>query len=137
MSKSPEEIKSAVLKECERVCPKPETGAEIGKKMSIYRPSSDLWIIETERWTGQNDVICSVSVGIPEHDDNWELAYRILNIEAREFEERANGLVGALKNANLAIIDVLQHGDSSDKLRIAHKINSEALNQWKGGGNGI
>lgn len=165
MSKSPEEIKDAVLKCCETVTRMhdleiveyfPQLGIQLDSLHGAWRfceMHPDLgWHVTLSIYpelleTGKNYL----------HHPDWIKAYHLLNIEGRELEEKYNallklsnqiqekadsieertqGLVDALKNANLAIIDVLQHGDSSDKLRIAHKINSEALNQWKGGGNG-
>ncbi len=49
------------------------------------------------------------------------------SLEFKQLKLRIQQLEDRLRDTNQAIIDVDKHKDSFDKLRVAHRLNSEAL----------
>lgn len=49
------------------------------------------------------------------------------SIEFNHLKLRIQQLEDRLRDTNQSIVDVDKHGDSFDKLRVAHRLNSEAL----------
>lgn len=87
--KTPEEIRLAVLKECERLCPTKMGRFLIGDGMYIKHGMNG-WVISAVDGTELFDLLIFNENSAPAI---LLSAYRILNIEARELEERAQGLV--------------------------------------------
>lgn len=140
--KTPEEIKAAVLKECERLM------GELS--VTFQRPSVEYPSISSsgsprgvDRYVvwpfGElHDYLIHVVVEIPADDYQWIHAYRLLNIEARELEERAKGLVEVVQK----VVETNRNHDwpwhepnsiMGDIDQMTQTLEA-ALVQWKGGG---
>lgn len=91
--KTPEEIKQSVLNECGRLCPTKMGRFLIGDGMYIKHGMNG-WVISAVDGIGLFDLLIFNENSAPAI---LLSAYRLLNIEAKEIEERAKGLVAFAK----------------------------------------
>lgn len=148
--KTPEEIRLAVLKECGRRVDADDTTIIVGERpVWLYACNHlidengklKLILVSTEKDSWEKGYTIN-SLGMNIHlwsgatDQEWDFAYRLLNIEAKEIEERVKGLVDALEAFMGLSVSTSTQTKFNEYVKVA-KQGKEALNQWKGGGNGI
>lgn len=92
MSKSPEEIKQIVLKECKSLCPKNNDTCEIGDFMRM-----ELEVTDSDNYMTWHLNVCQVRgytfhIEINDSMKDWEadLAYRLLNLECKELQANSD-----------------------------------------------
>lgn len=131
--KTPEEIRLAVLKECKLLCPNIGAQHWITDDVLVEMSSPDHWEF---RGRGEPYGMCSISSGAINTQWKVEMAYRLLNLEAKEIRARAQGLAEVVQK----VVETNRNHDwpwhepsviMGDIEQMTDTLEA-ALDQWKG-----
>ena len=133
--KTPEEIRVAVIAECERLCPNVEDIFEIAGRLLFLEREGYGFTINMAFEKGVS--IDIVYVPLTDSTD-WsiEWAYRLLGLEARDERERATKLVKVLEEIDHICFEVAENPDytfADNDAELLHGIASRGIEDYKKG----